>query len=142
MLYVVGLASPRYITAYKRLQAYTAAEFNLLLTLLGTPPNLILTPNILTEVSNLLGYPANSRIRLPVNQVIKLLLQRFGETYVPSVRASEMPQRDQLGLTDAALLLLASNKALLLTADLDLFLSAERAGYDAQNFNRIRDAYQ
>ncbi len=47
------------------------------------------------------------------------------------------PEYFRLGLTDAVLLCLAKSKGVLLTADLDLYLAATQASYEATNFNHL-----
>ena len=98
---------------------------------------LIVTPNILTETSNLLsgiGEPARSHIADTFRQLIGSLDERF----VHSTRAVEQPEFPRLWLTDAAVLTELVNSHVLLTADLDLYLAAAQRGYTAVNFNHLR----
>ena len=65
LLWIVGLASPDYIHRHKRLQAYTNEDFLILVNILSRARRIILTPNTLTETSNLAGYiaePARTEI--------------------------------------------------------------------------------
>ena len=55
VLFVVGIASPSYIAKHKRLAAYTENDFALLTDLLSAAGSVIVTPNIVTETSNLAG---------------------------------------------------------------------------------------
>jgi hypothetical protein len=48
------------------------------------------------------------------------------------------PRFPDLGLTDAAILMAARGKCLVLTADLELHLALQARGIDAINFNHIR----
>ena len=52
LLLVVGLTSRAYISKHKRLQGYEELDFDLLICLIGSA-NVIVTPNTLTETSNL-----------------------------------------------------------------------------------------
>jgi hypothetical protein len=59
--------------------------------------------------------------------------------YLESNVAAARPEFFRLGLTDAALLHLSIEQAVLLTADLHLYLAALKGGLKAQNFNHLRD---
>ena len=65
VLLVVGTTSRSYIGKHKRLRAYTDRDFVLLLEVLSAAQRIIVTPNTVTETSNLAGQiaePARSRI--------------------------------------------------------------------------------
>ncbi len=140
LLYVVGSASRHYIAAHKRLRAYSVTDYDLLVEQLGFVSTLLVTPNTLTETSNLIdhiGEPARSRI---YEYFCKLLtLAEVKETYVPSERAAALADLPRLGLTDCTLLSLCAQGIPLLTVDIHLFLAASRQG-KAVNFNHLRDA--
>lgn len=140
LLFVVGSASREYITRHKRLKAYAASDFDLLLEQLGVVSSILLTPNTLTETSNLIdhiGEPARSHIYATLNALLSL--PESVEKYVPSKHASSLPELPRLGLTDCALLSLCEEGVPLITADLSLFLAAVNRGGKALNFNHIRD---
>jgi hypothetical protein len=140
VLFVVGTASRSYISRHKRLKAYTETDFELLLSLLSAGKETVVTPNTLTETSNLIrqiGEPAKSHI----SEVFSRLVSAIDETYVPSKRAIERSEFRAIGLTDSALLEILSVAHFLLTADLDLYLAALAQGVPAGNFNHIREPY-
>lgn len=141
LLYVVGATSRDYIDTHKRLKAYTVADFDLLLVLLRGYSQLLLTPNTLSETSNLIDHiaePARARIYA----VFKAMLSRpeFEERYEPSRQVAGQAELPRLGLTDCALLsLCVDRRTPLLTADLQLYLAALRRGGEVVNFNHLRD---
>jgi hypothetical protein len=140
LLFVVGSASRDYIAKHKRLKAYSASDFDLLLERLGVVSSILLTPNTLTETSNLIdhiGEPARSHIYRTLNALLSL--PESVEKYVPSRHATSLPELPRLGLTDCALLSLCEQGVPLITADLSLFLAAVGRGATALNFNHIRD---
>jgi predicted nucleic acid-binding protein len=98
------------------------------------------TPNVLTEASNLIAQiagPARAEIRAALRAVIGLVEER----HVPSGHAARREVFLALGLTDAALLTEAeASGARLQTADLDLYLAALRQGRTAENFRHRRAA--
>ena len=96
------------------------------------------TPNTLTEASNLLGQhgePQRSRLLL----MLRALIEQSPESVVASVEAARHDVFPRLGLTDAALLEVVSADAPLLTVDLDLYVAALASGDEAAiNFNHWR----
>lgn len=138
LLLVVGLTSPRYIATHKRLQAYEEIDFNRLKALLASADKVIVTPNTLTETSNLagqIGEPARRRIC----QQLRLIFRTFEERYVESSRAAEHNEFLRLGLADAVQLEVAGEGHTLLTADLNLYVAAAARGFKAVNFNHYRE---
>ncbi|MGA8170436.1 MAG: hypothetical protein WB816_06345 [Methylocystis sp.] len=140
LLWIVGLASPNCIRKHKRLQAYTEEDYILLLNIISGARKIILTPNTLTETSNLAGYiaePARTEIYCVLAALIKAA--ETEERFIESEAAASPPEFIRLGLADAALLHLATESHTLLTADVDLYLAARHRGLNAENFNQYRN---
>jgi hypothetical protein len=140
VLLTVGATSRDYITRHKRLTAFIPEDYDVLLHLISDAQAVRVTPNILTETSNLAAYidnPAKSQIF----DTFQRLISSFLEIYVPSTAAIGRWEFIRLGLTDAAVLEALTDQVVLLTTDLDLFLAAQSAGASAINFNRVRDRY-
>jgi hypothetical protein len=138
LLLAVGIASRSYIGTHRRLQAYAPEDFILLQNLLSQASKILVTPNILTEASNLAGYiaePARGRVyhalRTLVNEAVE-------ERYVESKEAVARDEFVRIGLTDCAILQMPKSTCVVLTSDLDLYLAALRAGFQAENFNHLR----
>jgi hypothetical protein len=139
VLYVVGLASPRYIRQHKRLKdVYTEADFDLLAGMLAQASRVILTVNVFTEASNLLSSYINEPARTRIMEKFRQLILIGGEQYVPSESAAGRPEFVRLGLADAALLEADDPSRILLTADFPLYDAALRSGRRAENFNHHR----
>jgi hypothetical protein len=139
VLLVAGLASREYVLAHKRLSAFTVADFDALTDLLSPDTRLIVTQNVLSEASNLLGHirePARTRIF----EAFRTFIAIAAEIYVPSSVAAAHPIFARLGLADAACLTADIGDAALLTADNDLYLAALRDGRGAFNFWHLRAA--
>jgi hypothetical protein len=138
LLLAVGLTSRSFVTAHKRLTAYGIDDFDLLVRLLDSSGGLDFCPNVWTETSNLVRY-APPHMRERISERLSDLIGEYGETYVGSHTASNRVEFGALGLTDCVLLQLADKESTLLTADLDLYLAAHRAGHtSAMNFNHLR----
>ncbi len=139
VLLVVGLADRSYIARHKRLDGYTVADFDLLTSLMDSSPRTVITPHAVTEACNLAGHiaePARGRIL----GVLGDLVRASTETYVSSAGASLHPAYTRLGITDAVLLSDGLEGTVLLTTDLELYLTASRSGRAVVNFNHYIQA--
>jgi hypothetical protein len=137
LLFVVGMTKRSYIAKHKRLHAYSEADFDLLKEQIAPYNAIVVTPNTLTETSNLLGQ-IQEPMRSEVFAVFGAIIQQADERYVESRALCEDRTFVRLGLTDAALLDLAGDHEILLTADLDLYLAGAKNG--AVNFTHLREA--
>lgn len=139
LLLIVGTASRHYITTHRRLRAYTDADFTLLTQILTTASKIVVTPNTLTETSNLAGYIAEPA-RTHIYQTFRAIVaadeteERYAESKVAVTRA----EFERIGLTDSCLLHIGTVPHMLLTADLQLYLAALSQGLRVQNFNYLR----
>jgi hypothetical protein len=136
-LFVVGAASPDYIAKHRRLSPYNRADFELLVDNLERASDLVVTPNILTETSNwvkMIGDPARSHIATIFQELIRV----FQEQYIASNDAASDAEFSRFWLTDAATLSELSNGHVLWTSDNHLYLAALERGFQAVNFNDLR----
>ena len=138
VLLVVGQAGRDLITKHRRTRGFTVEDYDRLIQAISRVGELRMTPNTLTEASNLLGQhgePQRSRLLLKLRE----LIERSPETVVASADAARRGAFPRLGLTDAALLEIVSADAPLLTVDLDLYAAALASGEEAAiNFNHWR----
>ena len=137
VLLVVGSIDERIIARHRRLLDYTPTDYYNLLALLGRVNRIFVTPNTLTEVSNLLRQhrePEHSRLMARFS----ILINDSDEIVIASAQAAANPHFAQLGLTDAALLESISPQTPLLTVDQDLYVAAlekeESAAVDFRQF--------
>ena len=138
LLFVVGSEEPALIAKHRRLETYTAADYHALLGLLGATGRVFVTPNTLTETSNLLGQhgePERSRLFRRFRHII----HASREVVIASATAADNHYFEKLGLTDAALLEAATADTPLVTMDLELYLAGLTKGPDlAVNFTAYR----
>ena len=138
VLLVVGQAGRDLIAKHRRTRRFTVEDYDRLIQAISRVDELRVTPNTLTEASNLLGQhgePQRSRLLLKLRE----LIERSPETVVASADAARRGAFPRLGLTDAALLEIVSADAPLLTVDLDLYVAALASGEEAAiNFNHWR----
>ncbi len=139
VLLVVGSASSDYIGKHKRLQVYTDADFELLNGILAGAERIVVTPNTLTEASNL-ARQIHEPARSDIGRMLKIFIEKADEVFIESAKAAGHPAYQRLGITDAALLDPVFEDHVLLTSDLDLYLEASRLGRPAENFNHHIEA--
>lgn len=141
LLLVVGSTSRDLVLKHKRLNAYRREDFDLLISTLSRATEIVVTPNTLSETSNLIDHiddPVRSQIYRKLTALLSLPDTR--ELYIESSLATKRSELPRLGLTDCALLEAFSRGVNLVTVDLQLYLVA--ASMDpsrALNFNHVRD---
>ena len=128
VLLVVGMVDPGLIAKHKRTKQFPADAYDLLNEYLLHFECVLITPNTLTEASNLLGQYGEP-VRSDLFHMLRNLIERTEETTVASADASQNSAFPRLGLTDAVLLEVISAETPLLTTDLKLHVAAlERKG--------------
>lgn len=140
VLFVVGTADKGYIAKHKKLTAFTVEDYEMLVRMVSGASEVLVTPNTLTETSNLAAY-INEPARSKVLAVLRTVIAGSQERYVPSSTAAQRSEFIRLGLADAALLEVAAKNITLLTTDLDLYCAALAKGALALNFHHLRDRY-
>ena len=134
ILLIVGRVGEEFIAKHGRLQQFVVEDYRILRNLLDQVDQVFVTPNTLTETSNLLaqhGEPERSRF---FGQ-LRFTIEESREIHVVSEVASRNKAFRRLGLTDAPLLEVATAETPLLTVDLDLYLAALTKDQDtAVNF--------
>ena len=138
LLFVVGSESPALVSRHRRLDSYSAEDYYSLNQLLAQAGRVFVTPNTLTETSNLLGQHGEPE-RSSLFERLRSVIQDSEEVVVSSVVASINPSFVRLGLTDSVLLEAASADAPLLTADFRLYMAGLAKSEDAAvNFMHYR----
>ena len=139
LLLIAGSESRELIAKHRRLEHYSAEDYDILLELLEDAEQLFVTPNTLTETSNLVGQHGEPERSLLMKQ-LRYLIHSSQEIVVSSTGASSNAKFEKLGLTDAALLEAATADIPLLTVDFDLYLAAIETGEErAVNFTIYRN---
>lgn len=139
LLLFIGSTSESNIKDFKRTTAYTVEDYRLLLRLIDQFTKVIVTPNILTEVSNLSNGLYGERLRQFYEAFAKSL-SVMSELYVTSASTSDIPGFHAYGLADSGIIAVAKDQYLVLTDDLRFASFAGQNGVDVLNFNHIREA--
>jgi len=138
VLLIVGNVGRERIEKHKRLSAYRAEDWDLLIDVLSDYEQIVVTPNVLTEASNLMRSGDKSS-RDAFSVIMQTLMSDAAEEYVESKSVVADDRFARLGLADVASLGAMDAHTTLLTADLGLFLAALNQGNRATNFNHLRD---
>jgi len=140
LLFLVGLHNRKSIQRFKRTSQFIPEDFDCLVGVINLFKQVVTTPSVLTEVSNLLGQLPDG-IRLSVFQRFSLGIQNFMEHFTPSLELAQDPCFPKFGLTDAGIVRSAKGKFLVLTDDFRLAGYLEHQGIDVVNFNHLRMPY-
>lgn len=139
VLLVVGRTDRNLIPKHRRLRVFAKEDYDLLIRFINQVDRIYVTPNTLTETSNLLAQHADPELSLFFDE-LRFIIHESEEVVIASKVASANSRFSRLGLTDAALLEAASEETPVLTVDLDLYLAAlEKGTYTAVNFTYFQD---
>ena len=137
LVLLVGALDPDHIARFKRTKAYTRDDYFLLVSFIGKFKQILTTPNVLTEVSNLMGQLSDPLLHRTRTSLARLA-QDAREQYLPSKELVLDPNFAVLGLADASIAHAAGTDVTVLTADLPLYQRLSSAGHDVINFNHLR----
>jgi hypothetical protein len=137
VLLLVGLLDPSYVEHFKRTRAFETEDFKLLTKLVAFFTRIVTTPNVLSEVSNLMRELPDDRHR-EVSLLFAWLANRYEEEYRPSKELVAHDHFAKFGLTDSSIIETCKGNYLVLTVDLPLYAYLTGVGVDAINFNHIR----
>lgn len=137
ILLVLGSYDKKQIEVFKRTRVFVVEDYDTLVSFVGHFAQIITTPNIITEASNILGQlPEN--IKFGAFNKLKDLIYILKEEYVTSKNASSSPEFIRFGVTDATILAVSQVPYLVLTDDFRLSQYLQSKGVDVINFNHIR----
>jgi hypothetical protein len=136
LLIAVGTYRRQRIMTFKRTLKYTLEDFALVMRMVRYFQRRMTTPNILTEVDNLLRQLPASEHRAVAGTLRQLISDSF-EVYIPSAETVTNDNIVALGLADCATLLSADG-ILVITDDFRLSNILAKAGRDVVNINHIR----
>ncbi len=119
LVLILGLMNPRLINTHKRTSIYEEQDYNMLLSVIGKLENLVVLPNVWTEVDNLLNKFDGGYKVLYLEQ-LKEAVNIISEIYIPTIKATSADVFIELGVTDTLLLLHAKDCQFLITSDSSL----------------------
>lgn len=137
LLLFVGTYDINLLHRFKRTSSYSKHDYDLLTWILDKFKKIVITPNILTEVSNFLGQLPGG-ITQKHCLLISEYVKDFQEKFTPSANLISHKHFYKFGLTDLATLDNAKGKYLVLIDELPLFGYLQNCGVDVINFTEIR----
>lgn len=137
VLFIVGSLDVEQVERFKRTRAYTREDYALLVAYFDEFARILTTPNVLTEVSNLVGQ-LTGPLRCQALTALGTLAKQFEEHFHTSRELFDQTQYTRLGLADASIIRTVDEDVTILTDDLDLYLHLSGAGFEAINFNHVR----
>ena len=135
VLLVIGSVDRGLVAKHRRTRTFTPENYDRLIEWIGDL-QVFVTPNTLTEASNLLKNPKDIRFL----EQLRKLIEISKEIIVSSATAASNSKFTWLGLADTALLEVVSPKRPLITVDLELYVAALSKGKEvAVNFTYLQN---
>ena len=139
LLFLVGMVNPNFISKHKRLRKYSEEDFTFLCKLLAHFDRIVITPGCIAETTNLLDHSLLAQKQFfPKLRELLHNPEQLCETYIPSIRASEINAFLWLGITDATYIDLAQQGVPVITSDCDLFTQVVAYCDRSINFDALR----
>jgi rRNA-processing protein FCF1 len=119
ILFLAGQINENKIQRYTRNSLYTKEDYYLLLNILSNYDRIITSPNILTEVDNILNrITGEDKYKYLV--LVMAIYKQTIEKYIKTEIISRNWFFDTLGITDSAILMMAKESELLISGDSSL----------------------
>lgn len=119
LLLVIGSFEKNLIEKFKRTSMFSAADYDLLTDLIKDS-RIIVTPNVLTEASNLLESFKSSE-NLQRLEPLKRFISEINEQYLSSLELSCNNCFLKFGLSDSSIYELSKNDVVAITVDSELY---------------------
>ena len=138
ILILVGLMDKSLVSTHKRTSIYASIDFENLVFLIGDLEKVVTTPNVLTEVDNLLNNFQKGH-RWAYYQVLRELISKSIEKFLESKKIIGVNPFFELGLTDTGILEISKNCDFLITGDSKLADYANALGIKVVDLVKIRN---
>ena len=139
LVFLIGAYDTAYLEHFKKTSSYTAEDYELLRRIVKNFPNVVVTPNILTEVSNLtLDYMTEGHHSKYFPHLISYI-NGAAEQHTKMEVLIKNGMLIKFGFTDTSILETAqANDYLVITDDLKLYAMLQRYGVGSININHLR----
>lgn len=135
---LIGIINPNLINSHRRTSIYDEEDFHELLIAIGNIDQLVVLPNIWTEVDNLLNNFKGEQ-KYQYIETLKETIKSTSEIYFASTIATDSQCFFDLGLTDTLILECAKECKLLITSDSRLSDYAIAYGVPVYDMVKIRN---
>lgn len=119
VLFIIGLINPKRINSHKRTSIYSEDDFKKLYSIISQYKTIITSPNVITEIDNLLNNLTGIE-KFKYNLIIQDILDKSLERYFESRFIAKDWIFNEIGLTDAVIINMAKNSDLLISDDSQL----------------------
>lgn len=136
LLLVIGSLDRSYISKFKRTSAYSEEHFEVLVELIEAS-NLVVSPNILTEASDLLDNRGKKFEQSSTLVKLKEFIISIKENYFESKKLVQNDSFMKFGLADSSVFELCKNGAIAITTDGSLYSYIINSELKAINFNHV-----
>lgn len=136
LLLLIGGLGIDHIEKFKRTCEFQKEDYFLLIRLVKHS-RLLLTPNILTESSDLIDN-YDRQVNNLAAQELKRLIEITEEKFTQSIRLVQNDCFLKFGLADSSIFELSSHGVVVITVDAPLFGLLSSKGFPVINFNHIR----
>ena len=137
LVLIVGAVSPLELRRNRRTRQYSLEDLQILTAAVDTYSQIVVTPHVLTEVSNLLTI-LSGKYRTQARRILANNINIWEERTTPSTAVVRDRAYERLGLTDAAIATLVGTDTEVLTADHGLCNELLYRGVTAHNFHHFR----
>lgn len=133
VVWLVGASDPSKLGKTRKVKEYSLADFEFINSFIQNCSSVLVVPNILTQVSDLIGEDGSLLVR-EIDIRFSYFVRSSVEIYLPSKPLIDNVYFSKLGLADVAMIeCVKDNKACLLTADHKLHGVAESLGLESYN---------
>jgi hypothetical protein len=139
IILLVGLIEPKLIGRHRRTSIYTEDDFITLTDVIGDFNNLVVLPNVWTEVDNLLN-DFSGEYKYPYIKKFTELVKVTSERHLSSIDGCNSMTFFDLGLTDSLLVELSKQCDMLITCDSSLSDYASANGVNVFDLVRYRNS--
>lgn len=137
VLLIVGLVNRDRIKGFKRTTNYTPNDWDLLVGLLEQTPRRYAIAHVLAEVNTLTDMRGEERVI--ARQMLHNAISIMEEILISSLNVCASPYFGRLGLTDAAIVLAATERGCsIITNDSDLHVALLEEGVSVLKFDHLR----
>jgi hypothetical protein len=136
LLLFVGAVRRGLIGTFKRVNKFAPEDYDTLCNVVRYFGQVLTTPNILTEVSNLAGQLSGAD-RDACFERFAATVTILEEKYIPSETVAQGRSFKKFGITDGGIAHLAGQSHLIITDDFPLYHFLLNSGYDALNFYHL-----
>lgn len=135
LLFIIGSVDKKHISKFKRTSMFNETHYEILIKLISNS-QILLTPNVVTEASNLLESYSFEKQKIGL-QFLKNICKKIPESYEQSSKLVDLEIFKDYGLSDSSVFNLCKVGAIAITVDFNLYISLMSNNLKVINFNHL-----